>query len=51
MPKCIQFTDHLYESILKVGIRKFREHLPQYLMTSSPVVTRHGETIGFYIPI
>ena len=38
-------------SIVKVGVREFREHLPQYLMTASPVaVTRHGETIGFYIP-
>ncbi len=38
-------------NIVKVGIREFREHLPQYLMKASPVaVTRHGETIGFYIP-
>lgn len=38
-------------SIVKVGIREFREHLQQYLTTTSPVaVTRHGETIGFYIP-
>jgi hypothetical protein len=37
--------------IVKVGVREFREHLPQYLMTTSTVaVTRHGETIGFYIP-
>lgn len=38
-------------AIVKVGIREFREHLQQYLTTTSPVaVTRHGETIGFYIP-
>lgn len=38
-------------SIVKVGVREFREHLPEYLMKTSPVaVTRHGETIGFYIP-
>lgn len=38
-------------NIVKVGVREFREHLPQYLMTASPVaITRHGETIGFYIP-
>lgn len=38
-------------TIVKVGIREFREHLQQYLTTTSPVaVTRHGETIGFYIP-
>lgn len=37
--------------IVKVGMREFRAHLPQYLMTSAPVaITRHGETIGFYIP-
>lgn len=39
------------ETITKVGMREFRAHLPQYLMTSLPVaITRHGETIGFYIP-
>jgi hypothetical protein len=38
-------------TVMKVGMREFRAHLPQYLMTSSPVaITRHGETIGFYIP-
>lgn len=37
--------------IEKVGMREFRAHLPEYLMASSPVaITRHGETIGFYIP-
>jgi hypothetical protein len=39
------------DTIVKVGMREFRANLPQYLMTTSPVaVTRHGETIGFYIP-
>lgn len=38
-------------NIVKVGMREFRAHLPQYLITSLPVaITRHGETIGFYIP-
>ena len=38
-------------NIVKVGMREFRAHLPQYLMTAMPVaITRHGETIGFYIP-
>jgi hypothetical protein len=38
-------------SLLTVGIREFRAHLPQYLLTSVPVaVTRHGETVGYYIP-
>jgi hypothetical protein len=37
--------------VLKVGMREFRSHLPQYLLTSNPVaITRHGETIGYYIP-
>ena len=34
-----------------VGIREFREKLAEYLESSAPVaITRHGETIGFYIP-
>lgn len=38
-------------SVLKVGMREFRAHLPQYLQASTAVaITRHGETIGFYIP-
>jgi antitoxin (DNA-binding transcriptional repressor) of toxin-antitoxin stability system len=37
---------------LKVGIREFRSHLPHYLLeVGQPVaITRHGETIGYYIP-
>ncbi len=39
------------ESITRVGIREFRAHLPQFLQATSPVaITRHGETIGYYIP-
>jgi antitoxin (DNA-binding transcriptional repressor) of toxin-antitoxin stability system len=35
----------------KVGIREFREKLSDYLESSEPVaITRHGETIGFYVP-
>lgn len=39
-------------NVLRVGIREFRAHLQQYLLASpTPVaVTRHGETVGFYIP-
>jgi PHD/YefM family antitoxin component YafN of YafNO toxin-antitoxin module len=35
-----------------VGIREFRENLAAYLLESdSPVaITRHGDTIGYYIP-
>ena len=37
--------------MVKVGVREFRAHLPQYLEATLPVaVTKHGETIGFYIP-
>ena len=37
---------------LKVGIREFREKLASYLLeTDVPVaITRHGDTIGYYIP-
>ena len=37
---------------LKVGIREFREKLANYLLESdAPVaITRHGDTIGYYIP-
>ena len=39
-------------TVTKVGVREFRAHLPQYLFTSSTplAITRHGETIGFYVP-
>jgi len=36
---------------VKVGIREFRERLATFLEAGAPVaITRHGETIGFYIP-
>jgi PHD/YefM family antitoxin component YafN of YafNO toxin-antitoxin module len=37
---------------IKVGIREFRSHLPHYLLeVGQPVaITRHGETVGYYIP-
>ncbi len=35
----------------RVGIREFREKLSGYLESPTPVaITRHGETIGFYVP-
>jgi antitoxin (DNA-binding transcriptional repressor) of toxin-antitoxin stability system len=38
-------------NVIRVGIREFREHLPQYLLASLPItITRHGEIVGFYIP-
>ena len=37
---------------VRVGIREFRDKLASYLLESeSPVaITRHGDTIGYYIP-
>jgi antitoxin (DNA-binding transcriptional repressor) of toxin-antitoxin stability system len=37
---------------LKVGIRELRADLPKFLLeTGRPLaVTRHGETVGYYIP-
>lgn len=36
---------------VKVGIREFREKLASFLESKAPIaVTRHGETIGLYIP-
>lgn len=35
----------------KIGIREFRENLAGYLEAGRPLaITRHGETLGFYIP-
>ena len=35
----------------KVGIREFRADLAEYIAASKPVaVTRHGQTVGFFIP-
>jgi hypothetical protein len=36
---------------VKIGIREFREKLANYLESDQPLaITRHGETLGFYIP-
>lgn len=36
----------------RIGVRELREKLSNYLDSSEPIeVTRHGQTIGFYIPI
>jgi len=35
----------------KVGVKEFRAHLLSYLESVFPIaITRHGETIGYYIP-
>jgi len=37
---------------LKIGIREFWDNLASYLLeTEVPVaITRHGDTVGYYIP-
>ncbi len=36
----------------KIGIREFRENLASYLEGGrSLAITRHGETLGFFIPV
>ncbi len=35
----------------KVGIREFRADLAGYIASNTPVaVTRHGQTVGYFIP-
>lgn len=37
---------------LRIGLRELRERLASYLDSTVPIeVTRHGQTIGIYIPI
>jgi hypothetical protein len=48
-PKNISWV-HNTETV-KIGIREFRENLAGYLESDTPpAITRHGETLGFYIP-
>jgi antitoxin (DNA-binding transcriptional repressor) of toxin-antitoxin stability system len=36
----------------RIGVRELREKLSSFLDSSEPIeVTRHGQTIGFFIPI
>ena len=36
---------------IRVGIREFRAGLADFIASSTPVaVTRHGQTIGYFIP-
>lgn len=46
---CVQGVHNM--ETLKIGIREFRENLAGYLESGTPLaITRHGETLGFYIP-
>lgn len=39
------------KNVLKVGMREFRANLQDYISAASPIaITRHGETLGYYIP-
>lgn len=36
---------------IKVGVREFRERVASFLESDEPIaVTRHGETLGIYVP-
>jgi hypothetical protein len=36
---------------LKIGVREFREKFASFLESDTPVaVTRHGQTLGVYVP-
>ena len=46
---CVRWVHNMETT--KVGIREFRENLAGYLESDQPLaITRHGETLGFYIP-
>ena len=37
---------------LRIGIRELRDKLASYIESTVPIeVTRHGQTVGFYIPV
>lgn len=37
---------------IRIGVRELREKLAEYVESTVPIeVTRHGQTIGFYIPV
>ena len=45
------YTGYAIMETEKIGMREFREKLAGYLEAGKPLaITRHGETLGFYIP-
>jgi PHD/YefM family antitoxin component YafN of YafNO toxin-antitoxin module len=37
--------------LVRVGMNEFRDELATYIDSSTPVaITRHGHTVGYYIP-
>jgi len=38
-------------NVVEVGVREFRDELARYLESETPLaITRHGQTVGYYIP-
>jgi len=47
-----QFINTEKAMSLRIGMRELRAKLAEYLESSTPIeVTRHGQTVGFYIPV
>jgi antitoxin (DNA-binding transcriptional repressor) of toxin-antitoxin stability system len=45
------YTEYAIMETTKIGIREFRERLADHIESGQPLaITRHGETVGFYIP-
>lgn len=41
----------MVEQLARIGVREFRQDLADYLDASGPIaITRHGHTVGYYIP-
>ncbi len=55
MDEALVGCDHEVTTMPKlknVGVREFRDHATTYLSGSDPVaVNKHGQVIGFYIPV
>src|SRR5438270_11373151 len=51
LKNAIVYTGYATMETEKIGMREFRENLAGYLEAGKPLaITRHGETLGFYIP-
>ncbi len=51
LKNAIVYTEYATMETEKIGMREFRENLAGYLEAGKPLaITRHGETLGFYIP-
>ncbi len=49
--RAIVYTGYAIMETEKIGMREFRENLAGYLEAGKPLaITRHGETLGYYIP-